>query len=258
MASRKKKGGIGGVLISAVMVFVMLAGGLAFARVNNIHDISELFDFARQTSGRIEDCTGGEVDWKCGPNKQAPPEKNAPPAGQGGKYASDIATLSAISTTERDDKAEYNRKDWKHWIGSPCNTRETVLKTQGKNVTTDANCAAKSGTWVEPYSGKTVTDAKKLDIDHVIPLGYAGTHGADTWDAAKKEQFANDTSQLVAVDASANREKSDKGPGEWMPSNKSYHCSYAHTWVQTAQKYGLGLGQDDKKVLENTLSQCKG
>jgi hypothetical protein len=48
-------------------------------------------------------------------------------------------------------------------------------------------------------------------------LSWAWKHGASQWTSAKREQFANDETNLVAVEASLNRQKGDKGPNEWLP-----------------------------------------
>lgn len=165
--------------------------------------------------------------------------------------------------TFNEDKAKkvaYKRSDWRHWIGDPCDTRDNVLAQQGKNVKlvkTSTTCNTKSGEWLSPYDGKKFTDSKLMDIDHVIPLSYAAQHGGQEWPASKKQQFANDTTQLYAVSANSNRSKGDKGPSEYMPQD-TFKCQYAKAWVSTATKYGVSLPKKDKDVLTSTLKTCKG
>jgi|TARA_B110000046_G_scaffold154127_1_gene163921 hypothetical protein len=51
-----------------------------------------------------------------------------------------------------------------------------------------------------------VTDPKKLDIDHLVPLAEAHSSGANYWDAEKRKAFTKDLSDirsLIAVKASA-------------------------------------------------------
>ena len=70
------------------------------------------------------------------------------------------------------------------------------------------------GTWRDPYTGEVVTDATKLDIDHMIPLKNAHDSGGWAWDRDKKAAFANEISyadHLIAVTASANRRKGAEG-----------------------------------------------
>lgn len=158
-------------------------------------------------------------------------------------------------------KTDYSRADYPHWIiqSGKCDTREIVLANAGfaSNART-CKAEPKNGfTFTEPYTGKQVTDPHKLDIDHVIPLAYADSHGAHDWDTARKQAFANDLTQLVASDASANRKKGDKGPADWMPSNKSYTCEYSTKWIDTALKYNISITNSDKNALKTGIRSCQ-
>lgn len=171
-------------------------------------------------------------------------------------------------------KVSYDRDEWKHWsnITSCWNVREQVLYDEAekgsivlldsKNKKTDNvknACKIQSGTWKEFFSGKTVNDPSKLDIDHMIPLSYAAKQGGQSWDKKKKEKYANDLTyenHLIAVDASANRKKGDQGPSNWKPSNKNYHCTYATSWITIAKNYQLPLPDADKKALRDMLKTC--
>lgn len=172
------------------------------------------------------------------------------------------------------EKVNYNRDEWNHWtnVRSCWTVREAVLardavsgslvlKDSNGKETTDANAACEviSGKWVDPYTGKEFSNPKDLDIDHMIPLKYAAAHGGQAWDKGKKEQYANDMNfpgHLLAVSASANRSKSDKGPGSWEPSNDSYDCAYATNWVTVSKNYGLTVSQKDADVLNKMLETC--
>ena len=129
----------------------------------------------------------------------------------------------------------------------------------GSDVVTDpSTCKVTSGSWVDPYSGETFTDAKKMDIDHLIPLQYAHQHGGASWDAAKKQAYANDLDTvLLTVSARENRSKGAAGPGEYMPPLKSYRCEYSQRWVTISEKYGLTVGKADRQALNSGLSSCQ-
>ena len=153
---------------------------------------------------------------------------------------------------------KYDRAEWKHWVkqGNGCTTRENVLVRQGKNVKT-AGCKVKSGEWVDPYSGETITNPKDIDIDHVIPLEYANNHGGKLWSPKAKETYANDVDTvLLATSARENRAKGSKGPAKYMPPNKAYSCQYSKQWVNIADKYKLALDKADKDLLLRTLASC--
>lgn len=169
----------------------------------------------------------------------------------------------------------YERGEWNHWVDfTPCwSVREEVLYRdavkdealtlldKNKVRTSDkANaCYIVGGTWNDPYTGEVFTNPEDLDIDHMIPLNYAAQHGGQAWDSGKKESYANNLDyahHLIAVSASANRSKSDKGPSEWKPSNTAYYCTYATDWVNISHTWGLSVTQSDKNVLNEMLVTC--
>lgn len=174
--------------------------------------------------------------------------------------ASDYITKLDALEVKDPDKSDYSRSDYKHWVtvDKPCDAREESLKRAGFSVD-PKTCRAKAGfKYTDPYTGKTIDDPKKLDIDHVIPLGRANATGAKKWTPGQKEAYANDVDTvLLPVDASANRQKSDKGPGEWMPSNQTYHCTYAKKYIDIASKYKLWISASDKTALRTALSKCQ-
>lgn len=183
--------------------------------------------------------------------------------GQNGQNVPESALEAKLDTLRiaEPDHAKYARADYRHWItqNGSCDTRDMILKNAGfaSNPRTCAGVEKPGFVYTEPYSGKKVSNPKKLDIDHTIPLEYVNQHGGAAWDPQRKQQFANDFSQLVAVDASANRQKGSKGPGDWMPDNKGDHCRYATIWVDTASKYNVSITQKDKDALKTALKTCK-
>ncbi|PAV21235.1 hypothetical protein PNOK_0386200 [Pyrrhoderma noxium] len=112
--------------------------------------------------------------------------------------------LSQLTVEAESNSPAYSRSEFKTWdtISGTCNTRETVLKRDGK----------------------TITDSSKLDIDHIVPLKEAWISGARSWTDAQREAFANDLTrpQLLAVDASSNRSKGDKDIAGWVPPLNSF------------------------------------
>ena len=284
-------GGIGGFLISALILLVI--GGIVFAvaKANNINDAGGLINWSRQTSDQFRGCIQPEIKfWKCafsggkelenqdGTKGEAPKDSEKPGSdsstGTGGnsgdgpssggsapssapEKGSELKKLAALKVGDP-QTVDYDRGEWKHWIGDRCNdTRQQVLREQAKSFKLDAEkCRVTSGEWIDPYTGKTFTDPSKLDIDHVYALGAAAKNGGNDWSAAKKQQYANDKSQLLAVSASANRSKSDKNPAEWWPENDAYSCQLATKYVDVATKYRLQFSKADVKVLEKGLKTC--
>ena len=278
MANRKKSGrGFKPAIFSGITLIVIASGILGWAKVNDISNISDVYRYFKSVSDKAWNCGAGSAEWNCdtslgggtgngsttapggsGGGSDSGNNDNGSSSSTGDKSSSE-ASLKALETINIADtqSVNYERSEWKHWIGSPCNTRETVLKEQGSDVKADEKtCKILSGSWLDPYSKTTFTDASKLDIDHVIPLGYAAKHGGQSWDASKKQEFANDVSQLLAVSASENRSKSDKGPSGYMPPNKDFQCQYAKIWVSTATKYALSITNSDKVALTAAIKKC--
>ncbi len=157
---------------------------------------------------------------------------------------------------------EYNRKNWKHWIDADhdCqNTRnEILIRDSQKRVSykTTRNCKVATGEWIGPYTGKTFHDPRKMDIDHIVPLGHAYQVGGATWTKAQKKAFANDPDNLLATDAGANRSKGLKAPHQWMPPRKEYYCDYISRWTTIKAKYGLTYLPQETVYIEQVAVWC--
>ncbi|MBD0707965.1 MULTISPECIES: HNH endonuclease family protein [unclassified Streptomyces] len=175
------------------------------------------------------------------------------------------AATARTYLTELTVKAEgtlsgYSRDLFPHWItqSGTCNTRETVLKRDGVNVVTDANCSPVSGSWYSEYDGATWTLATDLDIDHMVPLAEAWRSGASSWTTAQRRDFANDLTrpQLIAVTDNVNQSKGDKDPAKWLPSRTAYLCTYVRAWVHVKHYWNLSVDPAEKTALGNILNGC--
>lgn len=290
MPVNKGSGGVKGAVLSLIMIVVISAVGVGWMRNNNITSVSDGYAFFKALSDHNFDCTGqGQLQWNCEGILKGIAEKNlgasdvnlpSAPGSENGDVTQDNSSNGLIGPTgeipskidaeqqlegievKDEQEVDYVRSEWKHWIATPenpkCNAREAVLIRDGENVKTNDECRSVSGTWVDFYDTENkITDSSKVDIDHVIALGYAASHGGNDWPTEKKQQFANDQSQLLAVSATENRSKSDSGPAEYMPPNKDFHCDFSKIWTQTATKYELFISQDDKDALTKGLSKCE-
>ena len=157
----------------------------------------------------------------------------------------------------------YRRTDWRYWIDADrdcLDTRQEVLQAQsvGKVKLSLDGCSVSSGVWDDPYSGNTYSNASDLDIDHVIPLKWAHEHGGANWSAQKKQIFANDPRNLLAVDNGLNRSKGAKGPDQWMPPNHVYRCDYLAHWQRVLVAYpSLQMTPKENRVFERQVSACQ-
>ncbi|WP_018653737.1 HNH endonuclease family protein [Actinomadura flavalba] len=168
--------------------------------------------------------------------------------------------LATLTVRAEGSSSGYSRDLFPHWItvSGTCNTRETVLKRDGTGVTTDANCAATSGSWYSPYDGRTWTSAAAVDIDHMVPLAEAWRSGANTWTTDRRRAYANDLGgpELWAVTDTLNQAKGDKDPAKWQPPSAGFRCTYARAWVQVKYYYALAVDTAEKNALTTMLNSC--
>ncbi|MCX4721750.1 HNH endonuclease family protein [Streptomyces virginiae] len=168
--------------------------------------------------------------------------------------------LAALRVAPVGTMAGYSRDKFTHWAqqGNKCDTREVVLERDGTDVTRDAECKAVSGTWKSLYDGVVVTEAGKMDIDHMVPLAEGWRSGAAGWDSARRKAFANDLThpQLLAVTAASNRSKGDQSPDLWQPPDKASWCQYGRAWTTVKSAYGLTVTEPEKKMLTTMLDSC--
>ncbi|MGW5051146.1 HNH endonuclease family protein [Actinokineospora sp. NPDC004072] len=170
------------------------------------------------------------------------------------------AELAALRVAGEGSMSGYSRDKFPHWItiSGSCNTRETVLKRDGSNVSTDSSCYATSGSWYSPYDGATWYNPADVDIDHIVPLAEAWRSGAASWTTARRQAFANDLGnpQLIAVTDNVNQSKGDQDPSTWKPSRTAYWCTYAKMWIRTKHAYGLSAQSAEKSALASMLNYC--
>ncbi|WP_406739594.1 HNH endonuclease family protein (plasmid) [Streptomyces sp. NBC_00853] len=164
-----------------------------------------------------------------------------------------------------EQRAGYKRDLYKHWNrglnGSDgCDTRKEVILAEAVVAPQVATgCKLTGGSWRSPYDNLVVTDAARLDVDHFVPLAEVHDSGGYAWDATRREAYANDQNSpdtLIAVSAASNRSKSDKDPAQWLPSDGSYHCTYAATWVGTKLRWSLAADDAERQALLGLAEDC--
>ncbi|WP_019632573.1 HNH endonuclease family protein [Actinomadura atramentaria] len=171
--------------------------------------------------------------------------------------------LRSLRTKEQGNHSGYSRSKfgvrWKDTDHDGCDQRNDVLARDLTNIKRDGKCKVLSGRLKDPYSGRTIeftkAKASEVQIDHVYPLALAWRMGASGWPASRRQEFANDLSNLLAVWGPPNREKSDKGPSEWKPQ-QAYQCAYGVKYVMVADKYVLPVTKADHDALEGFLGRC--
>ncbi|MFD9338134.1 hypothetical protein ACFWBF_27590 [Streptomyces sp. NPDC060028] len=80
-----------------------------------------------------------------------------------------------------------------------------------------------------------------------------------SWSATRQEAYANDQASpdtLIAVSAASNRSKADKDPADGLPSEGSYHCTYAATWAGTKLRWALAADENERQALPGVTEDC--
>ncbi|MGO2719571.1 MAG: HNH endonuclease family protein [Brachybacterium tyrofermentans] len=174
--------------------------------------------------------------------------------------------LDALTIAELGHGDDYDRdlfgQRWADIDRNGCDQRNDALRAGAVEVTTKPGthgCVVLEATIEDPYTGTTIDFVKgenTVDIDHVVPLSRAWQQGASIWPEERREEFANISGNLLAVDASANRSKGDRGPEEWMPD--AGRCGYVIQWIDVKTEFELSVSVEEKSALEDELDECEG
>ncbi len=176
--------------------------------------------------------------------------------------------LGTLQVKGRAPKTGYSREQfgraWSEEDLGGCDTRNRVLrrdlavpKVSGERIV----CVVQTGTLTDPYSGDTIVFVRgpasaNIQIDHVVALSNAWQTGAQGWDAAKRQQFANDPANLLAVSGRLNQQKGAGDAATWLPPRRSFRCSYVARQVAIKQAYGLWVTIPERNAIDRILRGC--
>ena len=180
-------------------------------------------------------------------------------------HADDV--LDTLVVQGRGPKTGYSREAfgqrWADIDRNGCDTRNDVLNRDLGLKEWRAGtrqCVVISGVLRDPYSGRRLVfakaDAEAVQIDHVVALSDAWQKGAAQWDAARREAFANDPLNLLAVDGPTNSQKSDGDAATWLPPRKSYRCRFVARQVAVKAKWKLTVTPAEHDAIARVLSKC--
>jgi hypothetical protein len=178
-----------------------------------------------------------------------------------------LAALSRLPVKGRAPMTGYDREEfgpaWLDANRNGCDTRNDILSRDlGRRRLRPGTygCVVVSGVLDDPYTATTIHfvegDGTLVDIDHVVALGNAWVTGAFRWDIRERAALANDPMNLLAVDASANRQKGDGDAATWLPPAKGFRCRYVARQVAVKAKYGLWVTPPEKAAIERVLASC--
>lgn len=189
--------------------------------------------------------------------------KSVAPAPVGSVLALD--TLEKLQVKGRAPKTNYSREQYGAGWGTigGCDTRNMILHRdlQQPRIATDG-CTVLGGTLADPYTGNAIVFTRgsgtsgAVQIDHVVALSDAWQKGAQSFDAAKRQEFANDPLNLLAVDGPTNQQKGDADAATWLPPNKAYRCRYVARQIAVKYSYSLWVTQAEKDAMARVLDRC--
>lgn len=232
-------------------------------------------------------CSGDviSVDWSQGesPAPTATPSTTLPapdpggttPGANGGISGDDaqlvdeaVAVIEEIPVKGRAPKTGYSRDEfgqrWADVDRNGCDQRNDVLTRDLEELTyrSPTSCAVASGVLEDPYTGERIDFVRGADtssavqIDHVVALSNAWQTGAQQLDPDQREQFANDTVNLLAVDGPTNQAKGDGDAATWLPPRRDAWCGYVARQTVVKDRYGLWMTAAEHDRITEILAIC--
>ena len=181
----------------------------------------------------------------------------------GGELPRGVSRTSVGEPQERyGESRDYDRTAFgSGWDDSDRNCQdsraEALIATSTTRVqfATDKRCRVVTGRWISPFSNRVILNSSDIDIDHVVPLAWSWERGASGWSQEKRERFANDQVNLLAVEASLNRSKGARGPDQWLPPVGQ--CGYVARFFRIVKQYDLRLGLSEAEWITSFLDDCR-
>ncbi|MEB3071816.1 HNH endonuclease family protein [[Mycobacterium] vasticus] len=144
-----------------------------------------------------------------------------------------------------------------------CNTRDDILRRDLTQVELRrGTCLVQRGVLHDPYSGETIEfvrgpeTSETVQVDHVVALADAWYKGAQSWDDARRRDFANDPRNLLATGAQANFDKAFRDAAGWLPANAAFECDFVARQVEVKTVYGLWVSSNEKTAMRRVLRNC--
>lgn len=195
-------------------------------------------------------------------------ERGGGDAGGTGGLATDGVLLASevlerLEVKGRAPKTGYAREEF--YSGWPtvegCSLRQRILKREFGETAVLDGCNVIAGEFDEPYTGQHMKfssreEVSKVQIDHVVALSDAWQKGAQYFDYETRHEIATDPLNLLAVDGSANQQKSDGDAATWLPANKKFRCQYVARQVSVKYRYGLWVSSAEKEAIAGVLESC--
>ena len=179
-----------------------------------------------------------------------------------------LAVVGLLTVKGRAPKTGYDRplfgQAWADADRNGCDTRNDVLRRDLTRYVLKAGtngCLVLKGTLRDPYTSTVIAfvrgpQSSVVQIDHVVALSDAWQKGAQNWPASKRQAFANDSLNLLAVSGATNMRKGAGDAATWLPPAKGYRCQYVARQAAVKGKYGLWVTPAEREAFAQVLSGC--
>ena len=177
-----------------------------------------------------------------------------------------LRALAKLPIKGRAPKTGYSREmfadDWDYYKG--CDVRNRILARDMVQYSyrSGSYCIIENGVLEDPFTGQVigfvrgVRTSLDVQIDHVVSLSDAWQKGAQQLSSYERFMIYNDPLNLLAVWGPANSQKSDSDAASWLPSNKSFRCSFVARQIAVKAKYQLWVTQAEYDAMTRVLSTC--
>lgn len=197
----------------------------------------------------------------------ARPSRPLPTHGQG----SALAALDHLEVKGRAPTTGYDRDRfgpaWLDANRNGCDTRNDILRRDLDSIVLKPDthgCVVLTGVLHDPYGGGTIEfvrgvgTSEAVEIDHVVALADAWETGAQRWTDERRQEFANDPLELLAVDGPLNSAKGAGDAATWLPPQKSFRCAYVARQIAVKSKWGLWVKPAEREAMARILRRCPG
>ena len=177
-----------------------------------------------------------------------------------------LRALAKLPIKGRAPKTGYSREmfsdDWDYYNG--CDVRNRILARDlaQYNYRSGSNCIIETGVLEDPFTGQVIAFVRgvrtslDVQIDHVVSLSDAWQKGAQQLSSYQRFMIYSDPLNLLAVWGPANSQKSDSDAASWLPSNKSFRCSFVARQIAVKVKYQLWVTQAEHDSMARVLATC--
>jgi hypothetical protein len=177
-----------------------------------------------------------------------------------------LRALAKLPIKGRAPQTGYSREmfsdDWDYYNG--CDVRNRILARDMVqfNYRSGSYCIIETGVLEDPFTGQVIAFVRgvrsslDVQIDHVVSLSDAWQKGAQKLSSYERFMIYNDPLNLLAVWGPANSQKSDADAASWLPSNKSFRCSFVARQIAVKVKYQLWVTQAEHNSMARVLATC--